>query len=151
LILRKTIPFAIIVFFDMFLVTVVGTTWFSIAIRGSLLLLLLCTAIYLLSVLGIGLFISTVSRTQQQAMMGTFLFFAPAVLLSGLMFPIENIPAVVRYGTFLNPLRYYLIIIRDIFLKGNGVSILWPDMLSLFIIGSAVMTISTLRFKKRLG
>ncbi len=151
LILGKTIPFAIIGFFDMLLVTVVGITWFSIAIRGSILLLILCTAIYLLSVLGIGLFISTVSRTQQQALMGTFLFFAPAVLLSGLMFPIENMPIAVQYGTYLNPLRYFLIIIRDIFLKGNGVSILWPQMLALFLLGATVMTISTLRFKKRLG
>jgi len=151
LILGKTIPFAVIGFFDMFLVTIVGVSWFSITIQGSLLLLVLCTGIYLLSVLGIGLFISTVSRTQQQALMGTFLFFAPAVLLSGLMFPIENMPVAVQYGTYLNPLRYFLVIIRGIFLKGNGVNILWPQMLALFILGTTVMTISALRFKKRLG
>ncbi|HOE16410.1 MAG TPA: ABC transporter permease [Syntrophorhabdaceae bacterium] len=151
MILGKTIPFALIGFFDMFLVTIVGVFWFSIPIQGSLLLLVLCTAIYLLSVLGIGLFISTVSKTQQQAMMGTFLFFAPAILLSGLMFPIENMPAAVQYGTYLNPLRYFLIIIRGIFLKGNGIGILWPQMLALFALGAAVMTISVLRFKKRLG
>ncbi|HNS15159.1 MAG TPA: ABC transporter permease [Syntrophorhabdaceae bacterium] len=151
MILGKTAPFAIIGFFDMFLVTIVGVLWFSIPIQGSLPLLVLCTAIYLLSVLGIGLFISTISKTQQQAMMGTFLFFAPAILLSGLMFPIENMPAAVQYGTYLNPLRYFLIIIRGIFLKGNGIGILWPQMLALFILGAAVMTISALRFKKRLG
>lgn len=151
LILGKTIPFAIIGFFDMFLVTIVGVSWFSITIQGSLLLLVLCTGIYLLSVLGIGLFISTISRTQQQALMGTFLFFAPAVLLSGLMFPIENMPVAVQYGTYLNPLTYFLVIIRGIFLKGNGVNILWPQMLALFILGTIVTTISALRFKKRLG
>jgi ABC-2 type transport system permease protein len=151
IILGKTIPFALIGFFDMFLATTVGVYWFSIPIAGSLMLLSLCTAIYLLSVLGIGLFISTISRTQQQAMMATFLFFAPAVLLSGLMFPIENMPIAVQYGTYLNPLRYFLVIIRGIFLKGNGIDILWPQMLGLFILGSILMTLSSLRFKKRLG
>ncbi|MCX5812957.1 MAG: ABC transporter permease [Proteobacteria bacterium] len=151
LILGKTIPFAMIGFFDMFLVTTVGVFWFSIPIAGSLTLLFFCTAIYLLSVLGIGLFISTISRTQQQAMMATFLFFAPAVLLSGLMFPIENMPPAVQYGTYLNPLRYFLVIIRGIFLKGNGIDILWPQMLELFILGMFVMMLSSLRFKKRLG
>lgn len=150
LILGKTIPFALIGFFDMFLTTAVGTLWFSIPVTGSLLLLFFCTAIYLLSVLGIGLFISTISKTQQQAMMATFLFFAPAVLLSGLMFPIENMPLVVQYGTYLNPLRYFLVIIRGIFLKGNGMYILWPQMLGLFVLGIFVMTMSSLRFKKRM-
>ncbi len=92
LILGKTIPFALIGFFDMFLVTAVGVIWFEVPIRGSIPLLVLATAVYLLSVLGFGLFISTISRPQQQAMMATFLFFAPAVLLSGLMFPIETCP-----------------------------------------------------------
>jgi len=151
LILGKTIPFAMIGFFDMFLATSVGVYWFSIPVMGSLILLSFCTAIYLLSVLGIGLFISTVSRTQQQAMMATFLFFAPAVLLSGLMFPIENMPTAVQYGTYLNPLRYFLVIIRGIFLKGNGIDILWPQMLELFALGIILMTLSSLRFKKRLG
>lgn len=151
LILGKTIPFGIIGLFDMFLVTVAGVFWFNIPIVGSLPLLTLCTVIYLLSVLGIGLFISTVSKTQQQALMATFLFFAPAVLLSGFMFPIENMPMAVQYGTYLNPLRYFLVIIRGIFLKGNGVAILWPQMAALLILGVFVLTISALRFKKRIG
>lgn len=150
IILGKTIPFAVIGFFDMLLVTAVGLFWFSIPVAGSFMLLFFCTAIYLLSVLGIGIFISTISKTQQQAMMATFLFFAPAVLLSGLMFPIENMPAAVQYGTYLNPLRYFLVIIRGIFLKGNGIDILWPQMLGLFTLGALVMTLSSLRFKKRL-
>jgi ABC-2 type transport system permease protein len=151
LILGKTIPFAMIGFFDMCLATVIGVFWFSIPVTGSIALLFFCTGIYLLSVLGIGLFISTISGTQQQAMMATFLFFAPAVLLSGLMFPIENMPLAVQYGTYLNPLRYFLVIIRGIFLKGNGIGILWPQMLELFALGIFVMTLSSLRFKKRLG
>ena len=151
LMLGKTIPFGIIGFFDMFLVTVVGTLWFNIPIKGSIYLLTVSTAIYLLSVLGIGLFISTISKTQQQALMATFLFFAPAVLLSGFMFPIENMPEIIQYGTYLNPLRYFLVIIRGIFLKGNGVGILWPQMSALLLLGTVVITISSLRFKKRIG
>ncbi|MFN3479970.1 MAG: ABC transporter permease, partial [Thermodesulfovibrionales bacterium] len=99
----------------------------------------------------IGLFISTISRTQQQAMMATFLFYIPAVLLSGFMFPIENMPEIIQYGTYINPLRYFLVIIRGIFLKGNGIAILWPQMLSLLLLGIIVMTLSSLRFRKRIG
>ncbi|MHB8109166.1 MAG: ABC transporter permease [Syntrophorhabdaceae bacterium] len=151
LILGKTIPFAVIGLFDMFLVTLVGTIWFDVPIRGSIPLLSVATAVYLLSVLGFGLFISTISRTQQQAMMASFLFFAPAVLLSGLMFPIENMPFPVQLITYLNPLRYFLIIIRGIFLKGSGIGILWPQFLALFILGVSVVAMSSLRFKKRLN
>jgi len=151
LILGKTIPFALIGLFDMLLVTVVGVAWFDVPIRGSIPLLVLATAVYLLSVLGFGLFISTISRTQQQAMMATFLFFAPAILLSGLMFPIENMPRAVQFITYLNPLRYFLVIIRGIFIKGSGMAILWPEFLALFILGASVVATSSLRFKKRLG
>ena len=151
LILGKTLPFAAIGFFDMCLVTAVGVFWFNIPIKGSFALLGLATTIYLLSVLGFGLFISTIAKTQQQALMATFLFFAPAILLSGFMFPIENMPAVFQYATYLNPLRYFLVIIRGIFLKGTGLAILWQQMLSLLVLGLALMTLSALRFKKRLG
>ena len=151
LMLGKTIPFAIIGFFDVFLVTLVAVFWFDIPIKGPLQLMPLATAIYLLSVLGIGLFISTISRTQQQALMATFFFYVPAVLLSGFMFPIDNMPKIIQYGTYINPLRYFLVIIRGIFLKGNGIAILWPQMLSLLVLGLVVMTISSLRFRKRLG
>jgi ABC-2 type transport system permease protein len=151
LMLGKTIPFAMISFFNMVIVTVVGIFWFNIPIKGSVYLLTGSTAIYLLSVLGIGLFISTISRTQQQAMMATFLFYIPGVLLSGFMFPIENMPEIIQYGTYLNPLRYFLVIIRGIFLKGNGIAILWPQMLSLFLLGIIVMTLSSLRFRKGIG
>lgn len=151
LMLGKTIPFAIIGFLDVFLVTLVAVFWFDIPIKGSLQIMPLATAIYLLSVLGIGLFISTISRTQQQALMATFLFYIPAVLLSGFMFPIENMPKIIQYGTYINPLRYFLVIIRGIFLKGNGIEILWPQMLSLLMLGTVVMTLSAVRFKKRLG
>jgi ABC-2 type transport system permease protein len=151
LMLGKTIPFAVVGFFDMFLVTTVGVLWFDVPIRGSLLLLLFCTAVYLLSVLGVGLFISTVSRTQQQAMMATMLFFMPAILLSGFIFPVENMPVFFQYLTFVNPLRYFLVIIRGVFLKGSGIAVLWPQIVALFAIGSVVISLSALRFRKRLG
>ena len=130
--------------------TLVAVFWFDIPVKSSLEIMPLATAIYLLSVLGIGLFISTISRTQQQALMATFLFYTPAVLLSGFMFPIENMPKIIQYGTYINPLRYFLVIIRGTFLKGNGTEILLPQMTALLILGIAVMTLSSLRFKKRL-
>lgn len=151
LMLGKTIPFGIIGLFDMLLVTVVGVFWFDVPIRGSLLILFAGTVIYLLSVLGIGLFISTVSKTQQQALMASMLFTMPAILLSGFAFPIESMPDIFQYATYFNPLRYFLIIIRGVFLKGVGLDILWTQMAILFCIGCVVMALSALRFRKRLG
>jgi ABC-2 type transport system permease protein len=151
LILGKTIPFALISFFDMTLVTVVGVLWFKIPIKGAFSLLFFGTSLYLLSVLGIGLFISTITQNQQQAMMATMLFNMPAILLSGFMFPIENMPKIFQYLTYVNPLRYFLVIIRGIFLKGNGFDILWPQMAALLVLGTVIITLSSLRFKKRLG
>ncbi|NJD68961.1 MAG: ABC transporter permease [Candidatus Methylomirabilota bacterium] len=150
LILGKTLPFALIGFFDVALITTAAVFWFTVPIRGSLLLLFGATALYLLSTLGIGLFISTVSKTQQQALMSTFFFYLPAVLLSGFMFPIANMPVAVQYLTYVNPLRYFLVIIRGVFLKGNGPAVLWPQMLALAILGAVLFTASTLRFQKRL-
>ncbi len=150
-ILGKTIPFAVIAFIEMALITVIGLLVFKIPIRGPLLLLPLSTAIYLLSVLGVGLFISTIAKTLQQAMMATFLFFSPNVLLSGFIFPIENMPEIIQYMTYINPLRYFLVIIRGLFLKGNGLAVLWPQFAALFLLGVAVLTVSVLRFRKRLA
>ena len=150
LILGKTIPFALIAFFDMVLITGLGVMIFDIPVNGPLWLLPLSTGIYLLSVLGIGLFISTIAKTQQQALMATFLFYMPAILLSGFMFPIENMPVMFQFATYANPLRYFLVIIRGIFLKGNGIDILWPQMASLFLLGLVVFALSSLRFRKRL-
>ncbi len=151
LILGKTIPFALISFVDMLLVTVVGVFWFDIPIRGSLFLLFLGTTVYLLTVLGIGLFLSTIAKTQQQVLMAALFFFMPAILLSGFVFPIESMPMIFQYLTLLNPLRYFLVIIRGIFLKGNGIAVLWPQMASLFLMGVVVFSLSSLRFRKRLG
>lgn len=150
-ILGKTVPFAIIGLVEVVLITVVGVSWFEVPIRGSLLLLFFCTILYLLTTLGVGLLISTVSRTQQQAMMTTFLFFMPAILLSGLMFPIANMPEVIQWLTYLNPMRYFLVIIRGIFLKGVGADILWPQMAALAVLGLLTLWFTSRRFKKTLA
>jgi hypothetical protein len=102
----------------------------------------------LVQTVGIGLLISTACRTQQQALMTVFLVFFPFVLLSGFMFPIENMPRSVQYLTWVNPLRYFLVILRGIFLKGTGVEILWPQMAALLGMGSALLAAATLRFRK---
>ncbi len=149
-ILGKTVPFALIGFADVLLITAVGVYWFEVPIRGSIPLLLLATGLYLLTSLGVGLLISTISRTQQQALMTSFLFFAPAILLSGFVFPIANMPPVVQWLTYLNPLRYFLVIIRGIFLKGVGLQILWPQMVALTIIGVLTFTLAVRRFHKTL-
>jgi ABC-2 type transport system permease protein len=151
LMLGKTIPPGIIGFFDMAIVTVAGVLWFGVPIKGSFPFLFLCTGVYLLSVLGIGLFISTISKTQQQAMMASFFFFQPAILLSGFATPIESMPAAFQYVTYVSPLRYFLVIVRGVFLKGVGLDVLWPQVLALFALGVAILSLSAVRFKKRLG
>lgn len=151
IILGKTAPFAIIGFFDMAAVTAVGVLWFGVAIKGSLLFLFFSTAVYLLSVLGIGLLISAAARTQQQALMATFMFYLPAVLLSGFMFPVDGMPATARLTTYVNPLSWFLVIIRGIFLKGAGPGALWAETTAIFALGCAAMAAGALRFKKNLG
>jgi ABC-2 type transport system permease protein len=150
-ILGKTVPFALIGFADVLIVAAVGVFWFEVPIRGSLALLLAASGIYLVTTLSIGLLISTVSQTQQQAMMSTFFFFFPAMMLSGFVFPIANMPPVVQWITLLNPLRYFLVIIRDIFLKGVGLGVLWPQLAALAAMGSALLWLVSTRFHKRLN
>ena len=103
-----------------------------------------------MTTLGAGLFISTISRTQQQAMMTTFLFFQPFFLLSGFAFPIRNMPQSIQYLTLLDPLRYFIEIVRGLFLKGTGVAVLWPQMVALAIFGVVILSLSAVRFRKRL-
>ena len=150
-ILGKMLPFALIGFADVVLVTAIAGYWFDVPIRGSLMLLLGATSLYLMSTLGIGLLISTISRTQQQAMMSAFFYYFPAMLLSGFVFPIANMPEAVQWLTYLNPLRYFLVIIRGIFLKGVGPDILWPQMAALLMLGAATLWVATRRFQKTIG
>jgi ABC-2 type transport system permease protein len=150
LIVGKTIPYIIISILQMVAVTIIAVVWFEIPLAGSVILLFIATLLFLLSTLGVGLFISTVSSTQQQAMMTTFFFLLPFFMLSGFVFPIVNMPVFVQWLTYLNPLRYFLVIIRGIFLKGIGLEILWPQCAALTIIGLVVFTAAVRRFRKRL-
>lgn len=150
LIIGKTIPYIIIALGQMVAVTGVAVYWFEIPFNGSFLLLFLATCLFLLSTLGIGLYISTISSTKQQAMMTSFFFMLPFFMLSGFVFPISNMPEVVQWLTYLNPLRFFLVILRVIFLKGVGFDVLWPQYLALTILGTVVFTGAISRFKKRL-
>lgn len=152
LILGKLLPFIIIGFIDVLLVIFAASFFFGIVVKGNLFLLLFLTGIFLMSTLGLGLFISTVSQTQQQAMMTTIFFvIMPFIILSGFVFPIENMPKIIQYLTLIFPLRYYYVIIRGLFLKGVGLSVLWPEALILFIQGAVILSFSILRFRKRVG
>lgn len=150
-ILGKTIPFVLIGFADVALITAVSFFWFDVPIRGSLTLLFGATGLFLMSALGAGLLLSTISHTQQQAMMSAFFFIFPAMLLSGFAFPIETMPEPIQWLTFLNPLRYYIVIIRGIFLKGVGWDILWPHCSALLLLGAGILTFAVRRFRKTLG
>jgi ABC-2 type transport system permease protein len=150
LMLGKTLPFAVVGLVDVTLVTALALVLFHVPFNGSFLLLLCCALLFLMTSLGAGLFISTISRTQQQAMMSSFFFSMPAFMLSGFAFPIRNMPLVVQYLSYLNPLRYFIEIVRGIFLKGVGVSVLWPQMACLAVYGVTVLTLSALRFHKTL-
>jgi len=150
LILGKTIPFIIIAQIQMVMVTLFAIFWFKIPMVGSIPLLFAATCLFLLSTLGIGLFISTVSSTQQQAMMTTFFFIMPFFLLSGFVFPIANMPPVAQWLTYLNPLRYFLVIVRGIFLKGVGIDALWQQFVGLAILGTVVFGGALTMFRKRL-
>jgi len=146
----KTIPFVLIGFVDIVLILLVAMLWFHVPLRGSLLLLFALALVFLLTTLGLGLFISTVSHTQQQAMMTAFFIMLPSILLSGFMFPIENMPRVIQWVTYLIPLRYFLNIVRGIFLKGVGIEVLWGDALMLLVLGLTLFAMASLRFTKRL-
>jgi ABC-2 type transport system permease protein len=150
LMLGKMLPFAAIGLFEVVIVVTLALVIFQTPFRGSLLALLVSSVLFLMTSLGVGLAISTVSNTMQQAMMSSFFFFMPALLLSGFAFPIRNMPAVVRYLTLLNPVRYFMEIVRGIFLKGTGPEYLWPQMLALFILGTVILVLASLRFHKRL-
>ena len=150
LMIGKTLPFAVVGLLDVALITSAALLIFRIPLRGSIWLLLSSSILFLLTSLGAGLFISTISQTQQQAMMASFFFSLPAFMLSGFAFPIRNMPVAVQYLTYLNPLRYFVEIVRGLFLKGNGFAVLWPPMLALAVYGVAVMLLSAARFRKRL-
>lgn len=146
LLLGKTIPVALVTFIDLILITVIGTLWFQVPFRGAPLLLLAASAIFALIGIGIGLYISTISRTQQEAFMGMFLFFLPATVLAGFMYPVRSMPYFFQLLTLLNPTRHFLEVVRDIFLKGTGIAELWPQLLTLTAMAVLVMALAVRRF-----
>ena len=151
LILGKLIPFAILAFVAIIIVLTAMSLAFGIAIKGNVLFLFFNSFLYILSTLGLGLFVSTVSKTQQQAMMiSIFVILMPMVFLSGFAFPIENMPFFIQAVTYFIPLRYFMEIIRGIILKGTGIESLWMEMAALFVFGVVILYLSSLRFKKRL-
>ena len=152
LIVGKLLPYGAIALVDVVLVVAVAVGWFEVPLRGSFLLLFAMCVLYVFSTLALGLFISTISNTQQQAMMtATFFFLTPMIYLSGFIFPIENMPAVIQQFTYLIPLRYFLIIVRGIFLKGIGLELLWPQALALTAWGAAVLALAVVRSRKTVG
>jgi ABC-2 type transport system permease protein len=151
LLVGKLAPFALIGVVQVFLITAVTVFGFRVPLRGSFLLLFGLTMLFLLVTLGLGLLVSTIVSNQQQAMMSAaFMGMLPMVYLSGLIFPIDNMPHAVQLVTYLIPLRYYAEIIRGIFLRGSGIDTLWPQAVTLLGMGLAIMTIASLRFRKRL-
>ncbi len=135
---------------DIFLVVGVARFWFQVPLLGSFWLLFGLSLVFLLSTLGLGLFVSTISENQQQAMMTSMFFFlTPMIYLSGFVFPIENMPAVIQPVAYFIPLTYYLIIVRGIFLKGVGLAVLWPQAVALLVWGIAILTLATMRSTKR--
>jgi ABC-2 type transport system permease protein len=151
LLVGKLAPFAIIGVVQTFLVTAVAVFGFHVPLRGSFSLLLALTMLFLLSTLGLGLLLSTLVQNQQQAMMAAvFTAIVPMVYLSGLIFPIENMPRAIQIVTYAIPLRYYAQIIRGVFLRGSGIDVLWPEALTLLCMGLAILAVAAARFRKRL-
>ncbi len=150
LILGKLLPYGVVGFVDVLLVLAVAVFWFEVPLRGSVWLLLGGSLVYLVCTFGLGLFVSTVSSTQQQAMLTSIFFFImPMMYLSGFVFPIENMPPVIQAITTLVPLRYFLVIVRGIFLKGIGFGLLWSQFAALAVWGLAVLSLAAFRSRKR--
>lgn len=145
----KTLPFAIVGFVDIVVIAFITIVWFRVPFNGSFILMLLCGGFYIICTLGVGLYISTISQTQQQAMLSTFLFFIPSIILSGFIFPIYAMPPVFRIITLVNPMRYFIDITRGIFLKGVGVTVLWESILALGFLSVIFLALSVRRVNRR--
>lgn len=150
LVVGKLLPYIILAFIDTFEVLALGHWWFGVPIRGSLGLIIGTSGLLLLSGLGIGLFASTIANTQQEAMLTVWMTLLPSIFLSGFFFPLEAMPAVLRWLSLIIPLRYYLVIIRSVMLKGSGLESIWIETLALFVFGVVILVAASLRFRKRL-
>jgi ABC-2 type transport system permease protein len=150
LIAGKTVPYLLIALIQLTIVALLAVFWFQVPFNGNILVLMLGSLLFIFSVLAIGLLISTVSATQQQAMVTSFFFIMPAITLSGFSFPISSMPTFLQWLTYIDPLRYYEVVLRDSFLKGNGIAILWPQMVAMAILGGVLITFASIRFHKTL-
>ena len=150
LVVGKILPYAILALIDTFEVLAIGHWWFGMPVRGDLSLILACSGLLVLSGLGIGLFASTIANTQQEAMLTVWMTLLPSIFLSGFFFPLEAMPQFLQWISYIIPLRYYLIIIRALLIKGVGVSAIWSEILPLAVFGVAIMAAASVRFRKRL-
>ena len=152
IIVGKLVPYALVGTIEILTALPVVLFWFEVPLRGSLAVLALLTAPFMLCTLGLGLLVSTLSRTQQQAMMiATFVFMLPQIYLSGFVFPIQNMPKAFQVVTYAVPLRYYVQVLRGVFLKGVGLEVLWPQGLAMLGLGTAILTLARIRFRQRIG
>ncbi len=150
LVIGKILPYVILAFIDTLEVLAIGHWWFGVPVRGAMWLIITCSGLLLLSGLGIGLFASTIANTQQEAMLTVWMTLLPSIFLSGFFFPIEAMPKILQWVSYIIPLRYYLVIIRALMIKGVGISAIWQEMLSLAIFGLLIMGAASARFRKRL-
>ncbi|MFZ1266816.1 MAG: ABC transporter permease [Anaerolineae bacterium] len=150
MILGKVTPYALIVFINTCAVLVLAVLWFQVPIHGSVTLLLFLIAFAMISSLALGLLISTIAHTQQEAMMLTYFFFLPSIFLAGYIFPLEAMPAPLEFVSQFVPLRYLLTIIRSVVLKGVGLDMLWREVIILGLFSVGILTLATVRFRKRL-
>jgi ABC-2 type transport system permease protein len=148
----KLVPYALVGVIEFLTTLTVVLFWFEVPLRGSFWILALLTAPYIVCCLGLGLLVSTVSRTQQQAMMiSTFVFMMPQIYLSGFVFPIQNMPQIFQWISYAIPLRYYITVLRGVFLKGAGLEVLWPEGLAMLGLAILILTFARLRYRVRLG
>ena len=150
LVVGKVLPYVILAFIDTLEVMAIGHWWFGVPVRGDLGLILGSSGLLLLSGLGIGLFGSTIANTQQEAMLTVWMTLLPSIFLSGFFFPLESMPKVLQWISYIFPLRYYLIIIRALMIKGVGAGPIWSEILALGLFGIVIMTAASVRFRKRL-
>jgi ABC-2 type transport system permease protein len=150
LVVGKILPYAILAFINTLEVLAIGHWWFGMPVRGDISLILVCSGLLVLSGLGIGLFASTIANTQQEAMLTVWMTLLPSIFLSGFFFPLEAMPKLLQWVSYIIPLRYYLIIIRALLIKGVGAGAIWNEILPLAIFGIAILSAASIRFRKRL-
>jgi len=150
LMIGKTVPFAILGMFEITFALTVAKLWYNIPIIGNLGLFALFALVFMFTTLGMGIFISTVSRSQQQSMFLAWFLLVFMIIMSGFLFPIENMPLVLRYLSCINPLRYFVLVVRELFLKGSGMSYLWDQGVIMLVFSLIIITLSAIRFQKRM-